>query len=505
MAENRLIVKNTVFLYTRMILIMGVTLYASRVVLDKLGVQDFGLYNVVGGIVGMLSFLNGTLSTGTSRFITYELGANDKNRLMQTYRTAVFTHLLLALLIVAILETAGLWYVYSKMVIPPERFLPTLAVYHISIFATFVSIVQIPYIALIIAHEDMKVYAYVGIFDAMARLAVVMCLSLGSSDKLIMYAALTALAQLLVSGCYAAYCIRRYSECKFGFSFSKGIFRSLMCFSGWNVLANLSETLKLQGYLVLLNLFFQPFMVAAQTIANQVSGALNQFINNFRNAVNPQIIKLYASGQYEESKRLTMQTTVYVYELCLLIGLPAIFTMKTIMGIWLVKVPEYAVLFTQYIIVQRIIGSFDSAFYTPMMAAAKIKSNSVFAAVSGPVLFVVLYFIFREKGDVMWMLYLGVFAQCAFGFLIKPMLLAHDVESYRISDFIPCFATCAKVTAISLALTFATYKLTGNSGVLPSAVLAAASALSVTISSYIFLDKAAKTKINAFVLKKVGL
>ena len=222
MSENRLIVKNTIFLYTRMILIMGVTLYASRVVLDKLGVQDFGLYNVVGGIVGMLSFLNGTLSTGTSRFITYELGANDKNRLMQTCRTAVFTHLLLALLIVAILETAGLWYVYCKMVIPPERFLPTLVVYHISIFATFVSIVQIPYIALIIAHEDMKVYAYVGIFDAVARLAVVLCLSLGSSDKLIMYAALTALAQLLVSGCYAAYCIRRYSECKFGFSFSKG-------------------------------------------------------------------------------------------------------------------------------------------------------------------------------------------------------------------------------------------------------------------------------------------
>ena len=299
MAQNKLIVKNTIFMYTRMILIMGVTLYASRVVLDKLGVQDFSLYNVVGGIVGMLSFLNGTLSTGTSRFITYELGTKDENRQLQTYRTSVFAHLLLALIITAILETAGLWYVYCKMVIPPERLFATLVVYHISIFATFISIVQIPYTALIIAHEDMKVYAYVGIFDAMARLGVVFCLSIGGSDKLIMYAALTAVAQLLVSGCYALYCMKHYRECKFGFTFNKQIFKSLICFSGWNVLANLSETLKLQGYLILTNLFFQPFMVAAQTIANQVSGALIQFINNFRNAVNPQIIKLYASKQYE--------------------------------------------------------------------------------------------------------------------------------------------------------------------------------------------------------------
>ena len=450
MAQNKLIVKNTIFMYTRMILIMGVTLYASRVVLDKLGVQDFSLYNVVGGIVGMLSFLNGTLSTGTSRFITYELGTKDENRLLQTYRTSVFAHLLLALIITAILETAGLWYVYCKMVIPPERLFATLVVYHISIFATFISIVQIPYTALIIAHEDMKVYAYVGIFDAMARLGVVFCLSIGGSDKLIMYAAL-------------------------------------------------------QGYLILTNLFFQPFMVAAQTIANQVSGALIQFINNFRNAVNPQIIKLYASKQYEESKQLTMQTTVYVFELCMLIGLPAIFIMKTIMNIWLVEVPDYAVVFTQYIIVQRIIGSFDSAFYTPMVAAAKIKSNSIFAAVSGPLMFVALYFIFKEKGDVMWMMYLGVIFQCAFGFFIKPILLTRDVESYRLSDFLSCFITCAKVTAVSLALTFGAYKLTGNDGIPESLALATVSALSVALASYIFLDKAAKTKINAFVLKKVGL
>ena len=505
MAQNKLIVKNTIFMYTRMILIMGVTLYASRVVLDKLGVQDFSLYNVVGGIVGMLSFLNGTLSTGTSRFITYELGTKDENRLLQTYRTSVFAHLLLALIITAILETAGLWYVYCKMVIPPERLFATLVVYHISIFATFISIVQIPYTALIIAPEDMKVYAYVGIFDAMARLGVVFCLSIGGSDKLIMYAALTAVAQLLVSGCYALYCMKHYRECKFGFTFNKQIFKSLICFSGWNVLANLSETLKLQGYLILTNLFFQPFMVAAQTIANQVSGALIQFINNFRNAVNPQIIKLYASKQYEESKQLTMQTTVYVFELCMLIGLPAIFIMKTIMNIWLVEVPDYAVVFTQYIIVQRIIGSFDSAFYTPMVAAAKIKSNSIFAAVSGPLMFVALYFIFKEKGDVMWMMYLGVIFQCAFGFFIKPILLTRDVESYRLSDFLSCFITCAKVTAVSLALTFGAYKLTGNDGIPESLALATVSALSVALASYIFLDKAAKTKINAFVLKKVGL
>lgn len=503
MTNKKLIAKNTVFLYTRMIFIMGVTLYTSRVVLDKLGVQDFGLYNVVGGIVGMLSFLNGTLSTGTSRFITYELGTGDKDSLLQTFRTSVLAHFILGIIVILLLETIGLWYVYNKMVIPQVRFDSTVIVYHISILAAFISIIEIPFIALIIAHEDMKPYAYIGIIEAMAKLITAVSLIFCSTDKLVFYAILTALSQLIIFLCYSIYCIRTYSECKFGFSFNKEIFKAILSFSGWNVLANLSETLKLQGYLVILNLFFQPFVVAAQTIANQVSGVVNQFINNFRNAVNPQIIKLYASHQYEESKSLTMQTTIMVFELSLLIGLPAILIMNTLMSIWLVKVPGYAVVFTQFVIVQRILGSFDSAFYTPMMAAAKIKTNSICAAISGPVLFIALYFIFKFNGNVMWMQYLGILAQCIFGFAIKPILLKQDVEGYQYSDFKKCFATCFKVTFLAIIISTIAYFVIGNKGILPSIGLAIVSALSVMFSSYVFLDKASRQKIISIVKDKI--
>lgn len=488
-----------------MIFILGVTLYTSRVVLDKLGVNDFGLYNVVGGVVGMLSFLNGTLSTGTSRFLTYELGTGNSNRLLLTFRTSISTHFILALIVTIVLESVGLWYVYNKMVIPPDRFQSTLAVYHLSIIAAFIGIVQIPYIATIIAHENMGIYAYIGIFEAVLRLIIAICLKFCNYDKLIFYATLTTGAQIILFLCYSIYCTLHYNECKLGFSFDKQIFKDIMSFSGWNVLANLSETLKLQGYLLILNLFFQPFVIAAQTIANQVSGVVSQFINNFRNAVNPQIIKLYASKDYKESKNLTFQTTIFVFELSLLIGLPAILIMKTAMGIWLVEVPQYAVIFTQFVVIQRILGTFDSAFYTPMMAAAKIKSNSIFAALSGPLLFVILYFIFKFHGSVMWMQYFGVIAQVAFGFFIKPYLLVHDVEGYRYSDFKICFITCFKVSAISVFFSLIAYYFIGNDGIFKSLVLAITSALIVLLSSYICLDKESRLKVNRIIKGKIKL
>ena len=270
--------------------------------------------------------------------------------------------------------------------------------------------------------------------------------------------------------------------------------KSLLSFSGWNVLANLSETLKLQGYIVLLNLFFQPFVVAAQTIGNQVAGAMMQFIFNFRNAINPQIIKLYAASEYEESKRLTMSSTVLVFDLVLLLGLPTIFVMDSIMNIWLVDVPPYAVIFTQYIIAQRILSTFDAAFYIPMMAEGKIKTNSILASLSGPGLFLLLYIIFKLGGDVMWMQYLGLLVLALFGFFIKPYLLVHDEKGYSYSDFVPCFFTCAKVTLLSVSLSYLFYKLIGTSSIFLSACVFVAVFVSVILSSYVFMEKSMREK-----------
>lgn len=504
MSDNKRIAKNTLFLYLRMILVMGVTLYASRVVLDKLGVDDFSLYNVVGGIVAMLAFLNNSLSTGTARYLTYDLGTNDFVKLNNTFNTTLYTHLFLGLILVFLLETGGLWYIYNKLVVDPERFDAALIVFQISIFTTLISIIQVPYMSLVIAHEEMGIYAYIGIFEAISKLGAVYLLAVCEVDKLILYAIMMALIQVVITFLFWAYCKRHYVESGLKLCYDKSTFRSLVSFSGWNIIANFSETLKAQGYIVLLNLFFQPFVVAAQTIGNQVASAIMQFVGSFRKAIEPQIIKLYAAGDYQESKRLTLNTSVIVFDMILLLGLPSMFIMRTIMDLWLVEVPAYAVIFTQWIIAQRIIGSFDASFYTPLVAAAKIKTNSLWAIVFGPGTFVVLYVLFKLGLDVMWLQYVGLIVMIIYSFYIKPSLLVREVEGYQYMDFYPCYWTCFKVAVLSVGSSYLGYIFIGNDGLLRSFVLFILSIISVAISSYIFLDKSMRGKINTLVLQRIN-
>ena len=428
---------------------MGVTLYMSRVVLDKLGVNDFGLYNVVGGIVGMLSFINGTLSIGTSRFLTYELGRNDKERLRLTFNTAFYTHLALALVLLLILETVGLWYVYYKMVIPESRLNAVLIVYQVSILTTFFSVIQVPYTAMIMAHECMNVYAYVSIFEAFAKLSVVYLLNISPYDRLVVYAVLLGFVQIIILSIYRLYCWRRYSSSRLQILFNKKIFKEMLGFSGWNIMANLSETLNNQGVILLINLFFAPYVVAAQAVANQVSGAMILFVNNFRNAINPQIIKLYASGDKEESKKLTIETTIYCFDLVLLIGLPAIVAMNKLMSIWLVEVPPYAVVFTQWIIVRQIVSTFSASFYVPMMAANKMKVNSVAAVFSGIGVFIFLYILFKIGFGPMYIQYVGLLSALFFSLIIKPYVLYKDID-YSFMEMFSCFWKCTKVALLSI-------------------------------------------------------
>lgn len=492
MSDNKRIAKNTMFLYFRMILIMGVTLYTSRVVLDKLGVDDYGLYQVVGGIVGMLSFINGTLSIGTMRYVTYELGRQDENRLHITFNTAFYTHFALALLLALFLETAGLWYVYNKMVVPDGRINAAVIAYHISILTSIVSITQVPYTSLIMAHERMGIYAYISIFEALAKLLVVYLLSISNYDRLVVYAILIAIVQIVVALLYRLYCRRHFVESKLQLIFDKGIFRSMMGFSGWNIMANLSETLNLQGIIVLINLFFAPYVVAAQAIANQVSGTMMQFVNNFRTAINPQIIKLYASGDKEESKKLTLETTVYCFDLILMIGLPAIVVMEKLMSIWLIEVPPYAVVFTQWIIVRQIVSTFSTSFYIPMMAANKMKVNSLAAVISGIGAFLLLYFLFKIGLGPMWIQYVGLLCALMFSVIIKPYVLYRDIN-YTFKEMLLCYWTCCKVTLISLLAVFPAIFYFGNS--LSECILKGLIALfAVIMSSWVMLEKPTKEK-----------
>lgn len=503
MSDTKRIAKNTLFLYLRMILVMGVTLYASRVVLDKLGVDDFSLYNVVGGIVGMLAFLNNSLSTGTARYLTYDLGTNVPTKLNNTFNTTLYTHIILGIILFILFETVGIWYIYNKLVVDPARFDAAFIVFQISIVTMLISIMQVPYTSLIIAHEEMGIYAYVGVFEALAKLGVVYLLVIIDVDKLILYAILMAFIQIMVAFAFWVYCKRHYIESKLKWYYDKRTLRSLISFSGWNIIANLSETLKSQGYLVILNLFFQPYVVAAQTIGNQIANAIMQFVGNFRKAIEPQIIKLYAAEQYEESKRLTLSSAVLVFDMVLLLGVPSIFTMGIIMDLWLVEVPAYAVVFTQWIIVQRIISTFDASFYTPLVAAAKIKTNSLYAILFGPGLFIILYFMFKFGMSAMWLQYIGLAAICIYSFWIKPSLLVKEVEKFNYKDFLPCYFTCTKVTVLSVGLSYGAYLWLGNDRIGPTIALFFISALSVLFASYIFLEKSVKEKLKNVVVQRV--
>ena len=482
---------------------MGVTLFTSRIVLDKLGVDDYGLYNVVGGLVAMLSFINGTLSVGTSRFISVEIGKDDKEKLSKTFNTAFRAHLFLSGIILISMETVGLWFLYHHLVIPIDRMNAAVIVFHISILTALVEITQVPYTSDIIAHEHMGIYAYISIAEALFKLGIVYLLSISHYDKLVTYAVLIAIVQILIALWYRYYCVRHFNESHMTWTFDVEILKKMLSFSGWNILANITETLKLQGVLILINMFFMPAIAGAQAIGNQVSGALMQFSNNFRSAINPQIIKSYAAGEYEASQKLTLQTTVYVFDLLLLICLPAIVIMDTLLHLWLVEVPPYAVIFTQFILLQRILDNFGASFYVPMMASGRVKSNAIACVFLGIGQFVVLYVLLKLGFGVMWIQYMGIFMICCFSFLVKPFILWREIN-YKIKDLVTCYFSCFKVSFLPFLISFFCCFLCPTDNI-PSALLKVFFIMSsVILSSLYFMEQGVRHKLLTLIKMKMA-
>lgn len=502
MIDGKKIAKNTAFMYMRMILILGVTLYTSRVVLDKLGVDDFGLYNVIFGLIGMLSFLNGTLSIGTSRFLTFELGTKNEERLKSTFSTALVAHIFLAIIILLLGETIGLWYVNNILVVPPDRMFATHIVYQISILSTCITILQVPFTASIIAHERMNIYAYIGIFDAFGRLFVIFMLNMISSDKLILYAALTFGIHLIVMLFYVHFCYRLFDETRGLRKPELNILKSILKFSGWNIVANISNTLLSEGVILLFNLFFQPVVVAAQAVSKQISMGLMSFINNVRVAVNPQITKLYANGNYEESKKLTLRSAEYIFYLLLLLGVPCIMVMPTLLDIWLVEVPDYAVAFARLIVLQNILDNFNAAFYTPMTAANKIEKNSIAAVVVCFSQFVVLYVLFHWGSGPLWARYIGIFSCILFSYLIKPYILYKDIN-YSIKEIYSCIFQCLKVGSIVAVITLFIYYLIPQNSVAGFLTTIVLSVFAVILVSFCLAEQESKTVIISLIKHKL--
>lgn len=448
---NKTIAQNTIFLYIRMMLIMLIALYTSRVILEKLGIDDYGIYQTVGGIVGLLSFINSALSSGSSRFLTFELGRGDQTRLQRTFSTTLTVHFLIAVGIVVVAETLGLWFLYNKLVIPAERMDAAVYAFHISILTAVFSLTQVPYNAVIIAHERMSIFAYVGIVEVLSKLLILYLLDIGNYDKLKLYATLLFVVQVSLMLFYRFYCRRNFEETKYQFLIDKNILKPIASFSGWSLFANCAIALNSQGILMLLNMFFSPAVVTARAISIQVNMAATQFVTNFRTAVNPQIVKKYALGDYEGSKQLLLSSTKYSYYLMLIICLPIYLLAEPLLKLWLGVLPEYTVVFVQIIIIQSLFQVFDTSFYTALYAKGRLRENALISPTLGFVQFPLIYLLFKLGYSPEVLSWANLVLYILLGLIVKPILLVKIVD-YNWHEIATIFKTCLWITIISLPL-----------------------------------------------------
>lgn len=439
-----------------MLLVMGVSLYTSRLVLEILGVTNYGIYQVVGGIVGFLTFINVALSTGTSRFLTFELGRGDFSILKSTFVTSLNVHILLAIIIVIVSEPIGVWFIHNKLQIPEELHHEAIIAFHWSIATVALAIITVPYNASVISHESMKIFAYIGIFEVLAKLGVVYGLSFFSTGRLGLYAFFLCCVQFITLLLHYWYCRSKFRETRYKFQVDWKIFKNIMSFSGWSLISASGLALNNQGILIVLNLFFSPSIVAARAISLQVNGAVNQFINNFRTAVNPQIVKLYACGAFQESKMLLLSSTKYSFYLMLLLCFPIALLAKPILSIWLVEVPPYTVPFLQIVLMQSLVQVFDNSFYTALYAKGRLKENALLSPLFLFIMFPLVYLLFKLGYGPLALSWVSLGTFSIIAFIVKPYLLCKLVE-YRFIEIINSLWPCLKVLLISLPIPIAMF------------------------------------------------
>lgn len=392
-SSNR-IAKNTILLYMRMLIMMLISLYTSRVLLKALGVSDYGIYNAVGGVVASFTVISGALSAAISRFITYELGTGNVHALKKVFSSAVSVQILLSSIVLILGESLGLWFLNSHMSIPAERYIAANWVLQFSILTFIINLISVPYNALIIAHEDMGIFAYISIFEAFLKLAVVLTISHISVDRLILYSCLLMLSALLIRLIYARYCKSHYPEAVFNFSLDGQIFKKILGFAGWNFLGNSSGVLMNSGINILINVFFGVTMNAARGVAVQVEAAVSSFVNSFTTAINPQITKNYASGNYDYMYSLIYNGARYSFYLVIVLAFPILLETDFILDLWLDIVPSMAPVFVRYILLITLVGVLSNTMVTAMLATGNIKTYQIIVGSLGYMVFFLTWILY---------------------------------------------------------------------------------------------------------------
>lgn len=376
--NNRRLAKNTAVLYCRMLFLMIVSLYTSRVVLNTLGVEDFGIYGVVGGLVAMASLITSSLSSSTTRFITIAIGKNDNRELAEIFSTSITIQLALIIIVVLIAETVGFWFLVDKMVIPQDRMSAAVWVYQVSIVSFCLSILMVPFNSLIIAHERMSAFAYISVYDAACKLIIAYLITVAPIDRLIWYSLLILAVSVSTQLIYFVYCRQNFTEGRYTLSFNREKLKSMFSFAGWNFVGSTAAILRDQGGNLIINLFSGPSVNAARAIALQVNGTVSGFVTNFQTALNPQITKSYAAGQLDYTRALIQKGACYSYYILLLLVLPVIIKAHYILELWLGIVPEHAVAFLRLVILFTLCEVISGPLITAMLATGRIRNYQLF-------------------------------------------------------------------------------------------------------------------------------
>lgn len=501
-SSNKRIAKNALMLYIRMFLTMIVGLYTSRVVLATLGVEDYGIYGVVGGVVAMMGFLNASMSGATSRFLTFELGKGDKQRLADTFSSALIVHIGIALVVFVLAETVGLWFLCNKLVIPEGRMEAAHWVYQCSILSTMLSITQAPYNASIIAHEKMDVYAYVEILNVSLKLLIVYLLVIGNFDKLKLYAILTLAVGVTIMLIYRIYCIRKFKETRFHWIWKKEVLRPLLSFSGWDLYGNGCVTARQQGINFLINMFFGVAYNAASSVATIVQGTITRFAVVVVQAFRPPMIKSYAQGNIVKMEEYTCNALKLVILLFGCISIPVIIEMSYLMGLWLEQVPIKAVTFCRILLLFMFFALVNNLLIVCIHATGNIKRISLYTGSIHLITIPFVYVVFRLGLDAEYayivILIAGVFIDACNLIIIKKQIPSFRVMNI-VWNWVQVFVTIVLISIIPIVISHYL-----EQSLVRLIVVTTIHVLLVGLISFLFLlTKEQKALIKQFVIKKV--
>lgn len=482
--NNKRIAKNTILLYIRMLLLMLVSLYTSRVVLNALGVDDYGIYNVVGGVVAMFSVLSGSFSASVSRFMTFSLGENDFEKLKRVFSTSLVIQTSLAIVIVIIAEVLGIWFLNYKLNIPAERLGAANWVMHCSILVFAINLLSVPFNATIIAHEKMGIFALVSILDGLLKLTIALIISFTNGDRLIMYALLLLVVSVVVYAIYVFYCISNFKECRFSFMIDKLQLKEMTGFAGWTMLGNGAYVFSTQGVNILINMFFGVALNAARGVATQVEGAVGQFVNSFMTAMNPQITKSYAEGNLEYMHSLVCRGAKFSFFLMLFFAVPICIETEQILTIWLKVVPDYSISFVRLTFVTSMCTVMGNTLVTSQLATGQVKNYQIIVSSFALCIFPLTWIAFRLGSSPVWT-YI-IYAIIYFILIFVRIYLVKDLIKLSWQKYITgVLLRCFLVAATAFVFPVIIYK-TQDETILRLIEVIFISALSVAVCIYTF-------------------